>query len=220
VAGLSLERIAKLLQPYVPGQAPGNPLNPLLPPTLLDQLSTYLDLLLRWNSRVSLTSIRTPEEIVQRHFGESLFTGFHLARHLPGQAQLLDYGSGAGFPGLPIQLLFPNLQVTLAESQARKVAFLREVIRTLSLHTEVWPKRVEEMPAERRFDAITLRAVDRMDMSQQEAPRYLRPGGWLALLTTETVELALEAVCYALPNSEHRKLILRQGPMFHVEHRL
>jgi 16S rRNA (guanine527-N7)-methyltransferase len=216
VAALSSEQIATLLQPYILPQTSGDPLSP----ALLDQLSTYLDLLLRWNSRVSLTSIRTPEEIVQRHFGESLFTGFHLAPHLPAQAQLLDYGSGAGFPGLPIQLLLPNLQVTLSESQTRKVAFLREVIRTLSLTTEVWPKRVEEMPAERCFDAITLRAVDRMELSQQQASERLRSRGWLALLTTETRELPLEATCYTLPNSEHRKLILKRSPMFHVEHRL
>src|SRR5205823_10935323 len=93
-------------------------------PSLYAQLSTYLDLLLKWNARTNLTAIRDPEEIVRRHFGESLFA----AGHLPvedlgvsgpdsGPITLLDLGSGAGFPGLPIALLCPGVQVTLAESQ-------------------------------------------------------------------------------------------------------
>jgi 16S rRNA (guanine527-N7)-methyltransferase len=146
---LSESAIADLLAPYLPG----------LPLPLLPQLSLYLDLLLKWNARTNLTAIREPEEIVRRHFGESLFA----ARHLdPGSIALLDFGSGAGFPGLPIALLRPDIQVTLAESQNKKATFLREVVRTLGLPIEVWPARVEAMPATRRFHTVTLRAVDNM----------------------------------------------------------
>src|ERR1700728_3898680 len=81
------------------------------PAAILPQLSAYLDLLLKWNARTNLTAIRDPEEIVRRHFGESLF----VARHLPACDTLLDLGSGAGFPGIPIQLALPELNVTLAE---------------------------------------------------------------------------------------------------------
>src|SRR5437762_12857626 len=127
---LSEAEIADLLVPYLPDP----------PATLLPQLSSYLDLLLKWNARTNLTAIRDPEEIVRRHFGESLFA----AGHLPvedlgvsgpdsGPITLLDLGSGAGFPGLPIALLCPGVQVTLAESQNKKAAFLREFVRTLSL---------------------------------------------------------------------------------------
>ncbi len=133
------DTIRDLLTPFVTTE---------LPESLIGQLSIYLDLLVRWNARVSLTSIRTPEEMVQRHFGESLFTAEKLSKHLKNDSKLLDYGSGAGFPGLPIQLYLPEIQVTLAESQARKVAFLREVIRTLGVHAQVWPKRVEDMQAQ------------------------------------------------------------------------
>jgi 16S rRNA (guanine527-N7)-methyltransferase len=127
-------------------------------PELASQLLLYLDLILKWNARVNLTAIRTPEEIVRRHFGESLFA----AAHLGPCSTLLDYGSGAGFPGLPIQLFRTDVQVTLAESRARKVAFLREAIRTLRLPTEIWPHRVESMPNNRKFEAVTLRAVEEM----------------------------------------------------------
>jgi len=146
---LSEAQIASLLTPYLP-EAPA---------TLLPQLSLYLDLLLKWNARTNLTAIRDPEEIVRRHFGESLFA----ARHLnPKTATLLDFGSGAGFPGLPIALYHPEIAVTLAESQNKKATFLREAIRTLNLPIEVWPNRVETMPPSRQFDTITLRAVDNM----------------------------------------------------------
>jgi 16S rRNA (guanine527-N7)-methyltransferase len=156
---LSESAIADLITPYLPDP----------PATLIPQLSTYLDLLLKWNARTNLTAIRDPEEIASRHFGESLFA----ARHLDtGTLTLLDFGSGGGFPGLPIALLRPDIQVTLAESQNKKATFLREVVRTLALPTEVWPDRVESMPAIRQFHTVTLRAVDNMTAAiASAAPR-------------------------------------------------
>jgi 16S rRNA (guanine527-N7)-methyltransferase len=157
------QTIADLLYPYT-----GNPITPQSDwPQVHAQLASYLELILKWNARTNLTAIRTPEEIVRRHFGESLFAGIHLG---PCQT-LLDYGSGAGFPGLPIQLLRPDIAVTLAESQGKKASFLREAIRTLGLSTEVWAGRVEAMPAPRQFEVVTLRAVDGMESAVTEAAR-------------------------------------------------
>ena len=201
MATLPPETIRELLSPYLPTSG--------LTDELIGQLSTYLDLLIRWNARVSLTAIRHPEEIVQRHFGESLFTGAHLAERLKDGAKLLDYGSGAGLPGLPIQLLLPGVHVTLAESQAKKVAFLREVIRVLGLKTEVWPRRAEDLPASRRFDAITLRAVDRMALSLDSATGLLRENGWLAALVGRDAD-GIGAEEFTVPGSEHRRLLIRQ----------
>ena len=172
---LSETRIAALLAPYL-GDA-------TIPQNLYSQLSAYLDLLVRWNARTNLTSIRDPERMVERHFGESLFCGLQLASRLAPDATLLDFGSGAGFPGLPIQLLIPELRVTLAESQNKKASFLQEVIRTLSLtHTRVWAKRVEDMPTKTTFDAVTLRAVDRMELAIAAARLRIAPNGWLITL--------------------------------------
>ena len=125
---------------------------------LFSQLAAYLDLLLRWNERMNLTSVREPEAIISRHFAESLFA----AQHLPPTGTLLDLGSGAGFPGLPIQLLRPALQITLSESQGKKAAFLREAIRVLGVSASVFPHRAESLPPGANFDVVTLRAVDRM----------------------------------------------------------
>jgi 16S rRNA (guanine527-N7)-methyltransferase len=148
---LSEAQIEKALQPY---------LSPISS-ELTRQLSAYLDLLVRWNARTNLTAVRDPEEMVRRHFGESLFAGQHLGEPLPDT--LLDLGSGAGFPGIPIALLHPRISVTLAESQNKKATFLREVVRALGLrNVEVWSGRVENLPANRMFHTVALRAVDNM----------------------------------------------------------
>ncbi len=192
MATLTEDRIAALLEPYL-GATP-------VPSDLYAQLSAYLDLLLKWNAQTNLTAIREPAEMVRRHFGESLFAGVHLGARLPKGASVLDFGSGAGFPGLPIQLLHPELRVTLAESQGKKASFLREAVRTLGLATEVWAGRVEAMPAvegtPRRFNAVTLRAVDHMQQAVAEARLRVAPGGWLATLSTERTP---EAECLRLP---------------------
>ena len=168
------DRIAELLIPFTSAPTP----------ELCAQLALYLDLILKWNEKINLTAIRSPEEIVRRHFGESLFA----ATHLGPAATLLDFGSGAGFPGLPIQLLRRDLKVTLAESRARKAAFLREAVRTLAVNTEVWSARVESMPAGRTFDAVTLRAVDQMDLAiQAAAPRASQH---LVIFTTTTTTIS------------------------------
>jgi 16S rRNA (guanine527-N7)-methyltransferase len=172
------DRIASLLAPYL-GEFPA-------PAALVPQLSAYLDLLLKWNARTNLTAIREPEAIVQRHFGESVFAGVHLASRVSAQASVLDLGSGAGFPGLPIQLLLPELRVTLAESQNKKASFLREAVRTLGLtQTEVWAGRAEEMAAGRSYEVVTLRAVDNMPAALAAAEARLQPGGFLLSYVSE-----------------------------------
>lgn len=199
MATLSEARITELLEPYL---GPAS-----VPDALYAQLSDYLDLLLKWNARTNLTAIREPEEIVRRHFGESLFAGLHLGERLVADAALLDFGSGAGFPGLPIQLLHPGLRVVLAESQGKKASFLREAVRTLHLPTEVWAARVEAIESGHRFGAVTLRAVDNMQQALADARVRVAPGGWLVTLSTEP---APGAECISLPGDAPGWLTLLQ----------
>lgn len=168
---LSEPRIEELLAPYLSSP----------PIALLAQLNLYLDLLVKWNNRTNLTAIRSPEEMVRRHFGESLFAAQNLGDSLP--ETLLDLGSGAGFPGLPIALFRPQIRVTLGESQNKKATFLREAVRTLGIgNVEIWAERVEGIPKDRRFHTVTLRAVDDMPAALKAAePRALRQ---MILLTT------------------------------------
>jgi 16S rRNA (guanine527-N7)-methyltransferase len=174
---MDLARIAALLGPFLAGRT--------LPEVQLQQISTYIDLLIRWNGRINLTAIRDPEEIVTRHFGESLFLASHLFPE-PGATSLrvLDIGSGAGFPGLPLKIWEPAISLTLVEANHKKAAFLREVIRALTLtDVNVITARAETLvgthpPA----DIITLRAVERFETILPTAVSLVAPGGRLALL--------------------------------------
>ncbi len=201
-------RIAELLQPF------NVPLNPchsepsschsepsschseqseesaVLDSTQLQKISTYIDLLLRWNARINLTAIRNEEEIVTRHFGESLFAARHLFPHAtrvtgPCDSRLIDIGSGAGFPGLPIKIWAPDIQLTLIESNQKKATFLREVARKLTLtNINVFAGRAEDYqdpPAE----VVTLRAVERFENALPIAASLVAPQGRLAILISQ-----------------------------------
>ena len=152
---------------------------PPLDPGQANRFEAYLSLILRWNARINLTAIRDEDGILSRHFVESIVC----ARALPsGIATLLDYGSGAGFPGIPIAICRPEISVTLAESKGKKAAFLQESIRTLDIAAKIHSKRAELLHDP--FDCVTLRAVDCMELAVQAASRLVRSGGWLALMTT------------------------------------
>jgi len=122
------------------------------------QVQEYVQLLLKWNKAMSLTTIVDPIEIVSRHFGESMFATSLL---LVENGRLADVGSGAGFPGLALKIACPHIQVTLIEANKKKSAFLSEVVRSLGLsEVDVLPKRFEETrPSEEYANFITARAV-------------------------------------------------------------
>ncbi len=171
-------------------QSPGERLNqmllcasqPPLDPGQLARFEKYLSLILRWNTQTNITAIRDEEGILSRHFFESIVC----ARTLPaGIRTLLDFGSGAGFPGIPIAIVHPEIAVTLAESQGKKAAFLQEAVRVLNLPSvRVHAGRAERLGA--AFEAVTLRAVDRMEEAVGSAARLTVSCGWLVLMTTES----------------------------------
>jgi 16S rRNA (guanine527-N7)-methyltransferase len=166
-------RIAELLRPFT-GDAE-------LPAGMLDQFRLYLDLLTRWNARVNLTALRDPEQIVTRHFGESLFAARMLDPQAGGPITLADVGSGAGFPGIPIKLWAPHLELTLFESQNKKATFLREASRTLKLdHAQVFCGRAEQWG--QTADLVTLRAVEQFERALPVAAALVSQSGKLCLL--------------------------------------
>ena len=169
-----------------------------LPPTAINGFQKYLELILKWNARLNLTAIREPKDILHRHFIECIFA----AQHLPSSIYtLLDFGSGGGFPGIPIALCRPEIRVTLGESQAKKAAFLREALRTLSLtKAEVFHGRAENL--EKSFDAAALRAVDKMQDACRAAIEKIVPGGYLVLLTSEGAAepLQVDQISWSPPN--------------------
>jgi 16S rRNA (guanine527-N7)-methyltransferase len=186
------------------------------------RFSQYLSLLERWNQKFNLTAIQEPDQIIRRHFVEGAFA----AAHIPADVKtLLDFGSGAGIPGIPIAICRPEIRVTLAEGQSKKAVFLREVVRTLELRSEVYAGRVEAMPEGNRFDAVTMRAVEKMEVAIPHAARLTEK--YLVLLATGNQIHSFQSAAagfiwqlpIALPASESAILTIghRERP-FHVEH--
>jgi 16S rRNA (guanine527-N7)-methyltransferase len=204
------------------GSETGSRLNVLLATVGLDPLDdetirrfeSYLSLFVRWNERLNLSAVRVEEGILSRHIVESI----DVARALPvGITTLLDFGSGAGLPGIPIALCRPEIEVTLAESQGKKAAFLQEAVRTLGISAKIYAGRAEDLRAV--FDCVTLRAVDRMPKAVANAVPMVAVQGWLALMTTDQDLLQLQSAAgakfsfketHALPGSMQRMLALGQ----------
>jgi 16S rRNA (guanine527-N7)-methyltransferase len=169
---LETARIGGLLRPYLGGRE--------LTPSQLDKISTYIDILMKWNERMNLTSIRDPQQIVRRHFGESLFAATELLAPNASQT-LIDVGSGAGFPGLPMKIYAPELNLTLVEAHSKKNTFLREIVRSLELsEVEVYLGRAEEYP--RKAELVTMRAVEKFEVVLPVSSRLAEEGGRLALM--------------------------------------
>jgi 16S rRNA (guanine527-N7)-methyltransferase len=225
---MDLQRMGDLLQPFLRNNVSsvsvsdtGFAIPTALSKEQLQQLSTYHDLLLHWNARINLTAVRAPEEIVTRHFGESLFA----ARHLfpSGQTQtpknLIDFGSGAGFPGLPIKISVPDIELILVESNQKKATFLREVIRRLNLPgAAVFSERAENLDI--RADTVTLRAVERFEKSLPVAAHLVALNGRLALLIGDAqIKSATGLITefkwgkpIRIPGSENRALLVGTAP--------
>ena len=116
--------------------------------------------LIKWTRRINITTITEPIEIASNHFLDSLVP----AQFIPSEAALLDIGSGGGFPGIPLKILFPELSVTLIDASRKKVSFLKHVIRTLKLENiEACHIRAQKLAVHpgyiNRFDVIISRAL-------------------------------------------------------------
>jgi len=186
-SAMDVSQISELLKPFL-----RQPLSSLQ----LQQISTYIDLLLRWNRKLNLTAIRDEEHIVTRHFGESIFAAqyiFPTGSGHPDFPRVVDVGSGAGFPGLPLKLWAPQIKMTLIESTQKKATFLREAIRALSLAgTDVFADRAEKYPPA-SADLVIVRAVEHFESTLQIASRLVANYGRIALLIGESQKSKLVA---------------------------
>lgn len=165
------------------------------------QLAMHFALLCRWNEKINLTSIRQPDEIARRHFEESLF----LATLIPPPSGLLvDVGSGAGFPGLPLKIAWPAVETVLLEPNNKKATFLKEVIRQCGLEgIEVRAERLEEAvkgDLAGRSALVTLRALALTGQLLAALEELLAPSGQLALFLGSS-EASVVAARWATPGT-------------------
>lgn len=179
-----------------------------------DQISRYIDLLTRWNRRVSLTAVDKPEEILRFHFGESIFA---LQYCDFSAGRLADVGSGAGFPGLALKILRPELKVVLIEPNLRKSAFLAEVVRSLELDSvEVISKPFAEsaIPAN-SLQFVTSRALSQSSAFLSWSMSALQAGGRLVLwASSDAAPQISEDACFVwsapviIPGTKRRALLI------------
>ncbi|HXF65838.1 MAG TPA: 16S rRNA (guanine(527)-N(7))-methyltransferase RsmG [Burkholderiales bacterium] len=149
-----------------------------LSPTAQRKLLDYLALLAKWNRVYNLTAVRDPGRMVTRHLLDSLAVAPHVAA-----STLLDVGSGAGLPGIPLALADPGLRVTLVDSSRKKAAFLRQVaIELAAANIEVVCERVETWHPGRLFEVVITRAFASLAGFAAAAGRLVAPGGRLAAM--------------------------------------
>jgi len=181
------------------------------------QTLTYLHLLLRWNEKINLTAIRDPEEAIIRHFGESLFPATHLQLH----GTLLDIGTGAGFPGLALKIVFPDLAVTLLEPVTKKRAFLKEAVRACGFtKVSIRGERLEDLVAASdplNFDLATMRAVGNLEVLVPLARKALKTGGRCLLWLSSEQGAALGRINSGLTWGDPLKMPISQTEIWYGE---
>jgi 16S rRNA (guanine527-N7)-methyltransferase len=196
----AVESFRGLLEPHANGAA-------------LDRLVRYGELLERWSERHNLVSFRHRRELVERHLVDAL-----AARELLGASgDLLDVGSGAGLPGVPLLAVTPEWRGVLVEPRQKRWAFLRVVVRELSLNAEVVRARYQDLGAEHgAIDVITARAVGGYDALLDWSSGRLAAGGMMLVWSTERDETRFQelpgwrVLSSPLPGLTHGRLVQLQ----------
>ena len=151
---MELEKFSEIFADYL------KEINIVLNEEQIEQFYKYMNLLIEWNEKINLTAITKPEEIILKHFVDSLT----IAKHIKKEETLVDMGTGAGFPGIPLKIYEKDLKVTLVDSLNKRIKFLNEVIEQLNLEKiETIHARAEEFGKNKKyrekFDISTSRAV-------------------------------------------------------------
>ena len=144
--------------------------------TQLKQLNRYYELLVEWNEKMNLTNITIKEDVYLKHFYDSLT--IQKVIDLYEEETLCDIGTGAGFPGLVLKILFPNLKITLVDALNKRIIFLNEVIKELNLENiETVHARIEEYGTKNRekYDVVTARAVSKLNILLEYAIPLSKP---------------------------------------------
>ena len=166
-----------------------------LPQTAPDKLDRYAQLLVEWNEKMNLTAITEPKDIVLKHFVDSLL--LLKAVELPQGASLIDVGTGAGFPSMPVKIAREDLAVTMLDSLNKRLNFLREVNSSLELDCQFIHSRAEDggrnKQLREQFDFATARAVANLrDLSEYCLP-YVKKGGAFISLKGPDIEEEVES---------------------------
>ena len=164
------------------------------------QLNRYYELLVEWNEKMNLTGITEINEVYLKHFYDSLI-GFLMFKDIHSCKTLCDVGSGAGFPALPVKIVFPHLKMDLVDSLGKRVNFLNHVIAETKLENiTAYHSRAEEYAAKHResFDIVTARAVARLNILSELCFPLVKEGGYFIALKGQTGDEELVESKHAL----------------------
>ncbi len=144
---------------------------------MFDRLRIYAEMLVEWNEKINLTAITEPKEIAVKHFLDCMMI-FKYA-DIPSFASVIDVGTGAGFPGVVMKIVRPDIKLTLLDSLAKRITFLEELCKTLELEVTTVHSRAEDVPNGLResFDIATARAVANMRVLSEYCMPYVKVGG-------------------------------------------
>lgn len=145
----------------------------------IEQFATYYNLLVEWNDKINLTRITEPQEVAIKHFADSLTLLKHY--NIPQGAKVIDVGTGAGFPGIPLKIARPDIQLTLLDSLNKRLVFLQEVADSIGIEAEIVHARAEEAGRKEeyreRYDVAVSRAVARLNTLSEYCVPYVKVGG-------------------------------------------
>lgn len=166
----------------------------------LDRFDTYAERLVRWNKHVNLTAITEPDDIVVKHFADSLYILKHI--ELKRGQSIVDVGCGAGFPSMPVLIANPELEVNFVDSVGKKLAFIKDVLRTNGLFGTVTHQRAEEMGKQWEFreyyDYSLARAVAPLNILCEYCMPLVKVGGMFVALKGSSGKEELEAAQNAI----------------------
>lgn len=151
----------------------------------LTQFNRYFELLVEWNEKMNLTAITEKEEVYLKHFFDSVTAGFYYDFNRP--ISVCDVGAGAGFPSIPLKIIFPQIQVTIVDSLNKRITFLNELAKELGLEeTYFYHDRAETFGQNKafreQFDVVTARAVARLSVLSELCLPLVKEGGQFVAL--------------------------------------
>lgn len=196
-----------------------------LTPEMLEKFEIYSEMLLEWSGKMNLTAITEPQEIAVKHFLDSLL--LLKAVELPQNASLIDVGTGAGFPGIPLKIARPDLRVTLLDSLNKRTVFLTEVSNALNQSNSIIHGRAEQSgrspELREQFDFATARGLAALPALCEYCMPFVKPGGCFAALKgpgihaeaenaanaiSELGGVLFEIKSYKLPLDNNRTIVL------------
>ena len=159
----------------------------------LKQFYNYMNLLIEWNKKINLTAITEPNEIILKHFVDSLT----ISKYISDETRVVDVGTGAGFPGIPLKIYRQDIEITLLDSLQKRINFLDEVIRELNLEKiETIHSRVEDFGKDKKyrekFDIATSRAVANLATLSEYLLPLVKVGGKVISMKGSLIEEELE----------------------------